>query len=355
MQKKVIALAVAAIMAAPMAAQAGVEVYGKARLSVGFIGDDNATTGSDDSSLAVTSHNSRLGFKGSEDLGGGLKAVWQYERGIDLDNQKTSGGSSGDTITARNTFVGVAGGFGTVIAGINDTPYKTATGSLDPFVDSYGDYNIVISAANDIRFDNVIAYMSPDMEGFSVALAYASDIANDDLPDTLSNDDKDAISMAGMYNNGPLYVSLAYQAIGNAGGVGADSDAIKLGVGYKLPTNTNLGFVYESVGQDTTPTKVDQSNLYFSVSHPVMADTNVKFAYGKQGESMNGANDGGNLLAVGVSKNMTKNTELYALYSQMANDTNGTTGLSTGGGPKSFADKTASALAVGVNMNFSSM
>jgi len=362
MQKKVVALAVAGILAVPMAAQAGVEVYGQARLSVGFIGNDAAAP-ADDSSLSVTSHASRLGFKGAEDLGNDLKAVYQFERGIDFDNQTSSATDSGsDTvsvsnITARNSYVGLAGGFGTVIVGIHDTPYKIATSRLDVFSDTYGDYNAVISSAHDVRLDNVLAYMSPDMGGFSLVVAYVSDIANDDLPDSDSTVDKAAVSIAGMYSNGPLYASLAFQSISDyTGTAGEDADAMKLGLGYKL-SQTDLGFVYENtkVSKIAPAIEPDQNAIYFSVSHPITTDTNVKLAIGQLDESSNGAKNGGDFVAIGVSRNMTKNAELYALYSQMANDTNGTNGLTAGSGPAAGADKTASALAVGINLKFSSL
>jgi predicted porin len=352
MQKKLIALAVAGVLAAPVAAQAGVEVYGQVRLSVGFIGDDAASP-ADDSSLAVTSHASRLGFKGAEDLGDGLKAVYQVEAQVDMDDD-----NAGLITGTRNTFIGVAGGFGTVVAGRHDTPYKMSTSKLDVFSDTYGDYNAVISATHDARLDNVVAYISPDMSGFTLAVAYVSDIANDDLPDSSSTVDNDAVSIAGMYSNGPLYASLAFQRVSDfTGTAGEDADAMKLGVGYKLG-QTDLGFVYENTEVSLTApaAKTDQDAIYFSVAHPITADTNVKFAIGQLDESSSGAKDGGDFIAIGVAKNMTKNAELYALYSQMSNDTNGTNGLTAGSGPAAAAaDKTASAFAVGMNLKFSSL
>jgi predicted porin len=77
MKKNVIALAVAAAIAAPMAASAEATIYG--RIHSDFANVDNG----DDSTLAITSNASRVGFKGSEDLGGGLKAIWQVETQID--------------------------------------------------------------------------------------------------------------------------------------------------------------------------------------------------------------------------------------------------------------------------------
>lgn len=352
MQKKLITLAVAGILAAPMMAQAAVEVYGQARMSVGMIGDDNAAAGADDSSIAVTSHASRLGFRGNEDLGGGLKALYQIEGSVDMDN-------GGNLNADRNTFVGLAGGFGTVILGQHDTPYKISTAKLDPFVDTYADYNAVINATHDARLDNVIAYISPDMSGFTLAAAYVSDINNDNLPDASSTIENDAISIAGMYSNGPLYVSLAIQSVSDYTGTnGEDADAMKLGLGYTLPTQTTLGLVYENTEVSITGAPTDQDAIYFAATHPITADTTVKLAIGQLDESTSGAKDGGDFLALGVSKNLTANAEVYALYTQFDGDTGAptTAGLSEGGGPDiSAANKTASALAVGMNIKFSSM
>lgn len=359
MQKKLITLAVASVLAAPMMAQAAVEVYGQARVSVGFISDDNPTTTAEDSkNFNVTSHASRLGFRGNDDLGGGMKALWQVENTVDIDD--------GGWGSARNTFVGLAGGFGTVVVGKHDTPYKIATASLDPFIDTYADYNAVIDATADARVDNAIAYISPDLSGLTIAAAYVSDVgilggADDNLPDTVKDNEFSAISLAGMYTNGPLFVSLALQTIDNVTGAnGSSYDTTKFGVGYTLPTQTKVGLVYEMVDMDDDANvagdqKVDSSNIHLSVTHPITADTNLKFAYGQADETKSGDKDGGDFLAIGVSKNMTANTELYALYAQMDNDSgaaaaNGLVDLSSG-----FSNKATSALAVGMNLKFSSM
>ncbi|OGT18821.1 MAG: hypothetical protein A2V90_01745 [Gammaproteobacteria bacterium RBG_16_57_12] len=382
--KRIIALSIAAALAAPLGAQAAVEVYGQARVSVGFISDDSSATGADDSSIAVTSHNSRLGFKGAEDLGDGLKAVYQIEAQIDMDDDNTSSVSFTDTnttdtddgsgatttttttqdtgsgllIATRNTFVGLAGGFGTVVAGHTDSPYKTSTGKLDIFADSYADYNAVISTTHDIRPDNIIIYTSPDMSGFTLGVGYITDTGNDNLPDTSSTIEKDGFSLAAMYNNKDmgLYATLAYQSLTDWTGTdNEDATAMKLAVGYTLPTKTALGLIYENTEVDmTTGTKSDQDNIYFSVAHPIAEGTNVKLAIGQRGETASGSNNGGDYLALGVSKKMTPNAELYALYAQVSNDASGSGGITAGSGPSAGADKTASAFAVGINLSFSS-
>ncbi|MBI3773777.1 MAG: porin [Gammaproteobacteria bacterium] len=359
MQKKLITLAVAGILAAPMMAQAAVETYGQARVSVGYISDDNPTTTAEDSKMAVSSHASRLGFRGNDDLGGGLKAVWQIERGVDFTDNSA-------TLSVRNTFVGLAGGFGTVIAGTHDTPYKIATAKLDPFADTYADYNAVIDATMDARAPNVIAYISPDWSGFTLAAAYVADAGvtgngADNLPDGTKDNTNSAVSLAGMYTNGPLYVSLAYQTIDNAAGLAANGEALngtKLGVGYSI-AGFDLGLVYENKSQDAdavnATAKIDQSNVYISAAYGVTANTKVKLAVGQKDETDSGNNNGGTFFALGASTNMSANTEAYVLYTQMGNDNgataaNGLVGVSSG-----FSDKTTSALAVGLNVKFSSM
>ncbi len=356
MQKKIVALAVAGILAAPMAAQAGVEVYGKARLSAGLISNDDPNPAKEDSKLSITSHASRLGFKGSEDLGGGMKAMWQIERSVDY----TDGSS---TLGVRNTFVGLGGNFGTVVLGTHDTPYKMATGSLDPFVDTHGDYNSVIDSNQDARSKNVLAYLSPDMSGFSVAAAIVTDYVDDNLADTITTSatvarKQGAISLAGMYKQGPLDASLAYQQMNEGSAVMAgskfdDTTAVKLGLGYALNAATKVGFVYENV--DMGGNSNDQSNVYVSGSHGLGNGMTANLAIGQKGDVGNSSDTGAMFFAVGVNKALSDKTEVYGIYSKIDSDNSDSYDLVSGVGAAGVNGGAASAVAVGINMKFSSM
>ncbi len=347
MQKKIIALAVAGILAAPVAAQAGVEVYGKARLSVGVISNDDTTANREDSKLSISSHASRLGFKGTEDLGSGLKALWQIERSVDFTDKSTELG-------VRNTFAGLAGDFGTVLLGAHDTPYKMATGSLDPFVDTFADYNAVIDSTNDARSKNVLAYLSPDMSGLTMAAALITDFTDDNLVDGPGTEQR-AISLAGMYKNGPLDASLAYQSVSEYTGT-EDMTAVKLGVGYAVAAATKLGFVYENV--DMGNVVGDQSNLYFSATHGLGNGLTVNAAFGQKDDLGNTPDSGATFFAVGVNKALSDKTEVYALYTKIDNDVSANDyGLGVGNQSIGAAgtEPTASALVAGINLKFSSM
>jgi len=146
----------------------------------------------------------RLGVKGSEDLGNGLKAIYQVEFG--LDNMNGDGG-----VSYRNTFAGIASDFGTLLVGRHDTPLKISTGKLDLFSDTMADYNGTVGF-DDRRTDKTVAYISPSFSGVSFAGALVTGGGgNNTNNDSLSS----AYSLALIYNNGPFYASAAYESIGN--------------------------------------------------------------------------------------------------------------------------------------------
>ncbi|MFO7188649.1 MAG: porin, partial [Pseudomonadota bacterium] len=98
MKKKLLALAVAGALTAPLAAQAqNVQIYGVLQMSVDRV--DNG----DDTGTSMKDNSSRIGFRGSEDLGGGLKAIFQLESAVQPDERGADGGW-----TKRDSWVGLA-------------------------------------------------------------------------------------------------------------------------------------------------------------------------------------------------------------------------------------------------------
>jgi len=166
----------------------------------------------------------RIGVKGSEDLGNGLKAIYQVEFGINLSDTNDTIPSGADSITYRNTFVGLAGNWGTFLVGRHDTPMKISTGKLDLFADTMADYNGTVGF-DDIRADNAIAYISPSWGGFSFAGAIiapggATAIGVENInSDSLAS----AYSLAAIYSNGPFYGSVAYEVLNNEHAMDSDT------------------------------------------------------------------------------------------------------------------------------------
>lgn len=333
MKKTLIALAVAGTFAAPaFAATSNVDVYGKVRVSVDNITAGNTAAGGNNDGWQIADRVSRIGFKGSEDLGGGLKALWQIEQQITLDAGGTLGGAG-----LRNTFVGVNGGFGTVIVGRHDTPYKLA-GSADLFADTIADSQasgtgIIGRNGFDTRAANTVAYVSPTFSGFHFAAAVVpgeENIAGAGAAAGFGNDARglmDAYSLAGIYSNGPLNVSVAYEnydkdtntVVGGAAATDSDMNAVKFNVGYTMG-DIKLGYTYERSDDQyantaANPQSTDKAHL-LSAAYG-MGPITLMAQYGRFNDSANGATQAANDLTrwvLGANYSLSKRTSAYVAY-----------------------------------------
>lgn len=356
MQKKLIAaLAVAGLVAAPaFAATSNVDVYGQLTLAVDHINRDSAAI---DDSNALASYASRIGFKGSEDLGAGMKAIWQIENQFNLDgahnnlpSSVTGTGDSSFTAGLRNTFVGLSGGFGTVLGGRHDTPYKLATGKLDPFADTAGDYNVIVGAVQgsnnfDLRASNALAYISPTFSGFHGAIAYVFGSETGPL-----NQDLSAWSLMGMYDNGPVFASLAYEKHNISDLAVDDRDAWKVGLGYNFG-NATVGLIYEKAGTVIAGSEEDRSAWYLPFTY-TMGNVVLKAAYGSAGDTVN--NDGAKYYTIGGDYNLSKRTKLFATYAKTNNDNGGSYNAAVAGDDSynTAAGEDPSVLQIGVRHSF---
>jgi predicted porin len=325
MKKSLIALAVAGLVSAPaFAATSNVDVYGIMHIA---LEDTDAT----DASPGVVDNASRLGFKGSEDLGGGLKAIWQIESqltSVPAGSSAAANGVGTGSLAGRNTFIGLAGGFGTLLMGRHDTPYKISTTQYNVFADTIADYaggrldGVKLTTGHN-RVNNAIAYISPSMSGFTAAVAL---VAVDNLEFTTATppvavpgvtDDKslDALSATLMYANGPISASLSYDDLGDLAGKNGKSNAWKLGAGYVMG-DTKLGFIYEDV--DTGAAASDRDSWMVSVAHS-MGPIALKAQYGQADVGV-GAGSDQDMWAVGADYNLSKRTAAFIVYGNGDND-----------------------------------
>jgi len=355
MNKKLLAFAVAAAFAAPMVANAdsgNVTIYGIAHASVDRANPGSGTAAFNDSAWRVSSNSSRLGFKGTEDLGNGLSAVWQMETGVSLDS-----GSTASDFMMRNSFVGLSSKTaGTAIFGRHDTPYKLGTASLDPFADTMGDYNAIVgnwngAVAFDSRLGNVMAYISPTWSGFHFAAAAV--MANE--TNNTGNKDGSAYSLTGVYANGPLFASLSYEqakditgsstnaAPAALGGILATVEkarATKLGLGYDAGV-AKVNFIWEQI--KVTPgvvAEVTRNGYYLSGTVP-MGNVALNAAYGRANDMSGTSDTGANQITVGADYNFSKRTTAYALYSRMDNKSGASYGLGGNGAGGAFGPAAA--------------
>jgi predicted porin len=346
MKKSLIALAVAGAFAAPaFAATSNVDVYGVLNLAIESA-DMSATGGGNNNqrdNMAIVDNVSRIGFKGTEDLGGGMKAVWQIESALSANpvshgNQLPAAGSAGvgstGALANRNTFIGLAGGFGTVLMGRHDTPYKLGTGSLDIFGDTIADYNggagatngharmadSILAGAHDARSPQALAYVSPTWSGFHfAAAAIMTNAAANGQNSTVGKDSAlDGISLTGVYSNGPLFASLSYQKVDDAdsflGTTGTDeSTAMKLGLGYSFG-DAKVGFVYEDASVDVTGGGKITRDAWLVNGVYNMGPIALKAQYGDVGYGKLANGTDSKQWALGLDYNLSKRTTVYFVY-----------------------------------------
>src|SRR5690242_6065518 len=260
--RKIMALAVAGALGAPAVAfaQSEIEVYGRlypefTRMNSSGATDATATIGngqlSNLSSVAtaqgtnlqgrysVDASNSRIGFRGKEDLGGGLKTVWQIEQKATIDT-----GASG-ALANRDSFVGLqGGGFGTIRLGNMTTVYKSNREPIRFFGIESGNFisaNGVISSspwgnknAFHVRQPNSIRYDSPVVGGVEVGVQYSPDEIRQQSPGSASLNAY-LVSFGVKYESGPLYLTLSHEIHNDF--FGASGEGLNAAVANGPPLN----------------------------------------------------------------------------------------------------------------------
>ncbi|MCK2126223.1 porin [Thauera aromatica] len=356
MQKKLIALAVAGLVSAPVFAQSNVTVYGIADVYYGFGKyDDNKFNGIESGGIA----GSRLGFKGSEDLGNGLKALFTLEYSIDLDKNEGVGTTG---LRSRQQFVGLQGGFGFIGAGRQYAPgyfyvakYDTsAIVPLSPYHKFVGANGSNIQAGSASRVNNSINYISPDFGGLTVNAIYGFNEVNQDNNRTAG----DLAQIGAQYNNGPVSVGLIYSQVKqDAAAITAGTYAIAgsdetkkewfLGASYDFKVVKVTG-MYNTV-KDATVDGDDNNVWALGAIVPVSAAGSVRLSYASADNDTDDTDADG--WTVYYFHSLSKRTTLYTGYARISNDdaTRHSLLASTAG---QGTDENASSFVVGVNHTF---
>lgn len=334
MQKKLIALAIAGLSTAAFA-QSSVEVYGVADVFVGNVSADGIKnmTKVDSGGLST----SRVGFKGVEDLGNGLKALFVLEYGLKADQDAGVGTAGAGSAGARQQLLGLTGGFGTVAAGrLQTTGYDwavaydvlagTKLSALQNFTTNVG--LVGATNVNAARADNAIAYISPSLNGVTLAVNYtgnnngdeavtASDAQNANLKATLAS---------AKYDNGPLSAGLVY--------ANAKKDSAELSIkDWALGGAYNFGVATVKATYQNSKTEVAGDNLgtnktwSLGVAAPVSAAGTVVASYASTKVEFDGTNqlsdsNKANSWTVAYLHALSKRTTAYAGYNRVTNGDN---------------------------------
>ncbi len=300
MFSKKTAVAAAALLAAFAAqAQSQVNLYGNVDLSVGSFKEpgQKATTKVESGSLRA----SYIGFKGTEDLGGGLKAFFKLESDIAADT-----GTASSTFWARTSAIGLAGDFGTATLGnVRSLAYLTNT-AFNPFADSavfsasnlFGQVGAVNANANSgTNYKNSITYTSPNLSGFTGAVQFGA---------SETNGVDGAVALQGTYTAGPLAAGLVYEDVALT--ANTDSQRWQLAASYDF----GIAKAFAQYGQGEVDGQAKTEKFFqIGASAPVTAAGTVLASYG-QLKNDNGANAKTTEFSLAYDHAISKRTGAYA-------------------------------------------
>ncbi len=229
--RSILLAALVALAAPAVSAQSSVTVYGLIDLSVGSSKAPGGSTDKNINSGNMTT--SFIGFKGSEDLGGGMSAVFAIESFMRADTAQ-AGRFDGDTFWARNAYVGVSSGAGTVTLGRNTTSLFVNTLIFNPFGDSFGFSPAIrqtftsggnFQVSGDTGWSDSVKYSSPNFGGLSFTGHAALGEGNGGRN----------IGLSALYFGGPFGAGFAWQQVEKGTGpFNPDTTAWQLGLSYNM-------------------------------------------------------------------------------------------------------------------------
>jgi len=318
MQKKIIALAVAAAFSAPAFADVG--FYGIVDAAVASV-----SASGQKSDLIATSgaaSQSRLGVKATEDIGNGLTAVAVVEYGIDTQTVEKSTDTA-NNLVARQKMLAVAGDFGTVATGYLQTAAYDFLAKYDPIYGSGSSAHSIVAAGHLVgstaqRAQRALAYISPNINGMTFAVNYATALAG------LGNLTQGSAAITGLkstayllsanYAVDALSVGAVYAATGNDNSGGATTKEYAFGGSYDLGVAKLMG-TYQSSKTSSSA----KNDIVYSLAAVMPVPTGafaVMYGANKNQEATAGS---ATAITAGYLHTFTKSTTGYAVLSNVKN------------------------------------
>jgi predicted porin len=321
MKKTLIATAVAAGMLATGAAQAEPTVYGILHLSIDKYSDDHIIPGDSTATpptsdvvlksgeFNMVSHTSAVGIKGSEDLGNGLKAIYKVEWQIDPDERNR-------TITDRDQWIGLKGGWGKVAFGTMSSNYKQMGGKIDPLYRTEAEGRGILNMQSGLhggagidggRMTNTVQYTTPKMAGIEV-------VVNTSVSGVGSNNsDKDEALGAGIrWSNKSILLFADYFDPSAAGSTGNDESVMKVGGMFS-------GKAFQVSAQyEMTEDQLGGDYIFLNGLFNINANNAITASWGQQDKISDA-------YAIAYVHMLSKQTNVYAGWAQVNADSCGAT------------------------------
>jgi predicted porin len=342
MNRTLLYLTVAAALATPLATNASAILYGEARISVDYT--DNYRLGTDPY-WDVINDGSKLGVRGTEDLGGGLSALYMWEFSVDVSEGRNFEG-------INQKFAGLKGEFGVLTLGTQDTPYWKVLNVVDIWnsskaLDGSTYLGGLVTSETNVdgalsTLPNNINYQTPIFSGFSAEamLTLDTDATNAylELPNISNNIDIWSVNVK--YNQGPYFAGLTYIQLNGRKNMGLsdsdwtvdlDLDNWGLGLGYKTD-QWLVGLIYEQgdfadvnfhsqVRLNGVPlTAGSDAQSWYLTGQYAFGNNVFRAAYGQTDTGINGEDMIDNY-RLGYQYNFSKRTLMWAEYSGRNADT----------------------------------
>jgi predicted porin len=304
-------------------AQSSVTVYGTLDAGVGYTNGANANgvvTGVESGQESY----SRIGFKGTEDLGGGLKALFVLEQAISLDNGTTTntypaGTQTGTGMFSSQAYVGLGSDvYGTVKLGRQFSPLYNSYLAIDPFKNGFA-ANInnffgtdKLNNSNYERMSNAVTYSTADnLGGFNASVAYGfGEVAGE-----TSAQSQVGVSLG--YANGPVTVSYAFHQANN--NTAAITNAAKFTTNF-IGAAYDFGMVKVHAAYDQNKLSDDSFKTEdYMVGVTVPFGSHAVFADYTHKDNKIVANADADQYAIGYTYNLSKRTNLYTAYTYVKN------------------------------------
>lgn len=323
MKKSLIALAVLAT-AGVASAQSSVTLFGIVDATLA-VGNGSGVGSSDKTQITNSGYNSsRLGFRGTEDLGGGMSASFWLEATVNNDNgtggatntnNQATGGSAGNGMTFnRRSTVSLAGGWGEVRLGRDYSPQFWNLTVFDPFgTNGVGTTQTLNSSRGGpvtVRASNSMGYFLPKLGGFYGQVQYY--LGENNQTGAATEDDGKGAGLRFGYAAGPFNVALAFSSTNYATG---DIKTTNLGGQYDF----GVAKVMAHYNRDrvSAPASVTQTGYLIGGLIPMGAGE-IRLAYSRS-KSDAAVSARTNKYAIGYVHNLSKRTALYTTFARVSN------------------------------------
>jgi len=270
------------------------------------------------------SNASRVGFRGSYQISESLELIYQLELEVNFDDDDSISARGKDLFENRNSYLGIRGNFGQIIAGKNDTPIKTMGREVDRFNDQVlGDIKSYMEGED--RVGDLVMYTTPNWQGFSVTAG----IVTEENQKVIDGHGGFAEATVMSFNYSNDFVTAAI-------GINDNIDKQNL---TRVMTNfyigaTEVGFMWQRA--ERVDNDADEKSWLLSAEHRINEDWRIKGQFGLTDYSVHSNQD--EQFILGLDRILNSSIFLFINYVEVERD-------------KAVASFTDSSLAIGIRIN----